>query len=184
MATPTPLVVGLVGALLAVVAGAGYVVTAADDAPVDTRPVVLPATFMGLGPAEASQQFAEVDSQWRDGLSDAYDGRPFDGRAYGTMADRVRIHVVVNRGDAADVGDASFGRPPFTDFGAVSCTHTQELPEVEGLPDTGPLTNPRTFLCVRHDEVATVSAFALLGAQGREAEVAAAVDQVWSMQLR
>lgn len=182
-APSTPVVTVAVVALLAVVAVVGYVAQGrGGTAPADARPVVLPDSFMGLRPAEASQQFAEVDSQWRDGLSDAYDGRPFDGRAYGTIADRVRINVVVNRGDAPDVGDASFGRPPFTDFGAVSCTHTLQLPEVPGMAAAGPVTNPRLFICTRHDVVATVSAFAVMGAQGREADVAAAVDQVWALQ--
>ena len=84
--------------------------------------------------------------------------------------------------DAPDVGDAAFGRSPFTDFGAVSCTHTLQPPEVDELPETGPATNPRIFICVRHDAVATVSAFALLGVEGRVAQVAEAVDQVWALQ--
>ncbi|HET9944290.1 MAG TPA: hypothetical protein VFR56_01460 [Actinomycetes bacterium] len=173
---------GLAVALLAVVAGGAYVASDSDRAPGATRPVVLPDTFMGLGPAEASAQFAQIDTQWRDGLSDAYGDRPFDGRAYGTLAEGIRINVVVNRGDAPDVGDASFGRPPFTDFGAVACTHTLQLPETPGVDDPGPFTSARMFLCVRSDDVATVSAFALMGAQGREADVAAAVDQVWALQ--
>ena len=38
------------------------------------------------------------------------------------------------------------------------------------------------FICFSHDDMATVSAFVLMGAHGREADVAAAVDEVWALQ--
>ena len=168
-------------AVAALAAGAGYAVTSRGAAPVDTRPVVLPDTFAGWGPAEPTSQFADVDPQWRDALADSYGGHPFHGRAYGTAADRVRINLVVARGDFPDVGDAAFARPPYTSHGPVSCTHTLQLPATATDPEPQPVTSPGLLLCLRHDDVATVSAFVLLGAP-READVAAAVDAAWALQ--
>ena len=166
-------------ALVAVVAGAAYVVTSRDEAPVDTRPVVLPDTFAGWGPSEPVAQFA--DDEWRAMAAEDI-GQPLDGRAYGTAADRVRINVLVSRGDDPDGPDVKLAREPFTVFGAVSCTHTLQLPEAEWDPDPQPFTSDRMFICFRHDDMATVSAFVLMGAHGREADVAAAVDEVWALQ--
>jgi len=165
----------------AVLLAAGFVVL--DRGPRDDRPVVLPDTFAGLSPATAQWQFADR-GDWRSQLTDTYGGHPFAGRAFAAAQPKILVNLVVVRTDSRDKADPALGRPPFTQIGQVTCTHTFELGGdlPEGVEDPGPFRKDSMMLCWRARETLTVSAFVLIGGLGLEQATARAVDEVWALQ--
>ena len=144
---------------------------------VDTRPVVLPATFDGLPPAPAAQQFAQ-SGDWRTVVAPDYAGSAFDGRAYGTRSPLRLLNVVVARTDGTDIGDVRLGAAPFVDYGDVRCTRTFQLPG-QSPPDRPSDTR---LLCFRAERALTVSVLGLSVTPDADAAIAAAVDDLWARQ--
>jgi hypothetical protein len=144
---------------------------------VDTRPVVLLATFDGEPLAPAAQQFAQ-SGDWRTVLAPDYAGSTFDGRAYGTRSPVRLLNVVVARTDGTDIGDVRLGAAPFVDYGDVRCTRTIQLPG-QSAPDRPSDTR---LLCFRAERALTVSVLALGVTADADAAIAAAVEDLWARQ--
>jgi hypothetical protein len=156
---------------------AGYVLL--RDEPRDDRPVVMPDTLVAQ--PEAEVQFAEYG--WRTSMEEQWGDHPFDGRAFGSFQARVLMNLVVIRGDSRDEGDVGLGRPPYTQFGEVTCTHTFQF-DAESSPDgedSEPYHSDRMLLCWRARDTLTVSVLLPLGGEGFETAAAQAVDGVWAL---
>ena len=177
---PVAVVAGLVAAVVAVALAAGFLLQ--RSGPVDRRPVVLPDTLAGLPPVEATWQFANSD--WRGQLRDVTASTPSTGGPTAACRPGPLINLVVVRGDFRGESDAGLGRPPYTEIGEVSCTHTFQLPDL-GVTDGDPkpFTKDSWLVCSRESDRLTVSAFVIIGGDGYEQEAAAAVDQTWALQL-
>ena len=150
--------------------GAGVLLLGAfvvlDRGPRDDRPAVLPETFAGLSPADALYQFGD-QGDWRSQLTKVYGDHPFAGRAFGAPRPTALVNLVVVRTDSRDEGDPALGRPPFTQVGEVTCTHTFELGDLPGdVGDHRPFRKDSMLLCWRASATLTVSALVLFGGLG------------------
>ena len=160
----------LVVALALVAIGLACWVAAASG-PSDTRPVALPATFMGLGTSEYDDPGTARD------LSDAVDGAPLAVRGYGGRG-TTTLNVVATRSDMTGEVDLRFLGDDGRLIGGTRCTSDVVLRERNADPDSPgtPLTGK--VLCWRTSERLSVSAFVLTRPPAQE-DVAAAVDALW-----
>lgn len=173
------LVAAAVGVVGVVVLGA--VALHLRHPPLDRRPVVLPDQVAGLALAPADHQFA-TSADWRPEMQKVLGDMVFDGRQYGTAAQRRIVNVMVMRGTSDEAGDARLGAPPWTEYGEVRCTHALHLPAAANAPARDVPASPDRILCVRTRDTLTVTAFMLGGAEGWEQQAAQVVDEVWTLQ--
>jgi hypothetical protein len=168
---------GLMAALLAVATRVATIgALHLRSGPHDTRPVVLPKSLAGFQPAPTPYQFAE-NASWPQSMAKAFGNTAYGGRAYGSLAAHQLINLVVVRADSSGFGDPSVGRPPYTMFGEVRCTHSLQF------KDSSPeLVDSKLLLCWRASDTLTVSAIMLLGGQGFDEDTAQAVQDVWDAQ--
>jgi hypothetical protein len=174
---PALLLVGLLGAAASLATG----LLLLRPHPRDDRPVVLPDTLVGLSPAETRLQFAQ-GGDWRTQLAQTFGDHPFDGRAFGGVRPGPLVNLVVVRKDSRDEGDPGLGRPPYSKFGEVSCTHWFQLPDVLGQGESKPYRSDKMLLCWRASETLTVSVLMPLSPPGYEQTAAQAVDEVWALE--
>ena len=169
----------LAGLVVVALLCAGFMVLSSE--PRDDRPVMLPDTLAGQPMAE--QQFAEWPG-WRTSMEELFGDHPFDGRAFGNPQSGVVMNLVVIRADSRDEVDAGLGRPPYTQIGEVSCTHTFQL-DGEFSPAgqaPEPYVSDSMLLCWRARDTLTVSVLVLIGSQGYEQTAAQAVNEAWALQ--
>jgi hypothetical protein len=172
-------VIGFVVAALVV--GSGWVMLSRESR--DDRAVVLPDTFAGLPAAETRLQFGE-GAEWKKGLGETFGNRPIGGRAFGSVRPGPLVNLMVVRADSRDAADPALGRPPYTQIGKVSCTHTFQFGNgaAPGGEDRPPRRNDKMLLCWRAGDLLTVSALIFIGGQGVEQTAAQAIDAVWALQ--
>jgi hypothetical protein len=168
----------LVPAVLVVAVAAVWVFTM-QPAPIDQRPVALPAALAGFPVANAGLQFAQHPDVQKT-MRDDFGERPWDGRAYGGIPGPL-FHLVVVRGDSDGKGMLTTTRPPHTEFGDVTCTQTFELEDLPGQGDAEALRHDSRVQCWRTSDSLSVSVLVVSTTAAFMPAVATAIDEVWAL---
>ncbi len=161
---------------LLVIAGLWH---ARSSAPVDVRPVTLPATFMGL--ALKPDNFG-ITPSWTSMVRDELDGAPVAGASYGQIGVTAFVNVVAARTDLSGKLDLGLAGNGGRLIGNAWCTDYVVL-RVAGTDDgKSAATLPRMdgkLLCWRTSDRLSVTAFVYSRPPATE-DVAAAVDLIWT----
>jgi hypothetical protein len=158
---------------IAVIAVVWYLTT--SSGPTDTRPVVLPPTFMGLNIGSSNHgDSPEAMAVIREQVN----GAPSALTTYGEVKATV-VNVVATRADLTGKVDLHFAGDNGRLVGNTRCTRNVVLREAgEDMDKPGsPLRNK--MLCWRTSKQLSISVFVLIRPPAEE-DLAAAVDSLWN----